>query len=66
MADSVKIKGGSKENIPTLPDRELGWCRDEGTLYIGTANGNARIGHTDADILALIDERLGIIVNGKY
>lgn len=43
MADLIQIKGGAKgtrENLPALAVRELGYCTDEGILYIGTANGN--------------------------
>ena len=43
MADSVKIRAGSKENMPKLPDRELGWVRDEKELYIGTPSGNVAV-----------------------
>jgi hypothetical protein len=43
MADVVKIKAGSKAKMPKLPDRELGWARDERELYIGTPNGNVSV-----------------------
>lgn len=43
MADSVKIMAGSKAKMPKLPDRELGWVRDEQELYIGTPNGNVSV-----------------------
>ena len=42
MADLIRIKGGSGA-VPTLQDRELAYSKDEQALYIGTANGNARL-----------------------
>lgn len=41
--DSVQIFGGNKAGMPALRDRELGYCKDEKALYIGTANGNVRL-----------------------
>ena len=43
MADLIKIKGGNG-NVPDLQDRELGYSRDEKALYIGTEDGNVRLG----------------------
>lgn len=43
MADSLQIRGGNKDGIPKLADRELGYCKDENTLYIGTTSGNQKI-----------------------
>lgn len=44
MADTIQIRGGSKAGIPALADRELGWCNDSKELFIGTADGNVKIG----------------------
>ena len=46
MDDSVQILGGNKSAMPTLPVRALGWCKDTGELYIGTAGGNKKIADT--------------------
>lgn len=43
MADTVQIMAGSKDNIPALGDRVLGWTRDEMGLYIGTPAGNVKV-----------------------
>lgn len=43
MADSLQIRGGNKDGIPKLADRELGYCKDEKTLHIGTPSGNQKI-----------------------
>lgn len=43
MADLIQIKGGAKgsrEQLPKLSPRELGYCTDEGNLYIGSDSGN--------------------------
>ena len=43
MADLIRIKGGSG-NVPILQDREIAYSRDEKALYIGTDDGNVRLG----------------------
>ena len=55
MADSIRIRGGSREGMPRLADRELAYVRDEEALYIGTAEGNVKLctSSTQADILQL-------------
>lgn len=43
MADLIQIKGGAKGSrteLPALSPRELGYCTDEGNLYIGSDSGN--------------------------
>lgn len=42
MNDLIKIKGGVGET-PVLQDRELGYNKTEGALYIGTPEGNVRL-----------------------
>ena len=49
MADKIQIRAGKKENMPLLTDRELGYVRDEKSLYIGTPSGNV-------DLLAELKE----------
>lgn len=36
----LQIRRGTKAQLPTLADGELGFCIDTEELYIGTANGN--------------------------
>ena len=36
MADSVQLRRGAKESLPTLSDGELGWCKNTKELYIGS------------------------------
>lgn len=35
MADSLQIRRGNKDGIPTLADGEPGYCKDTRELYIG-------------------------------
>lgn len=44
MADKIQIRAGNKNGLPTLTDREPAYVRDEKALYIGTPNGNVKIG----------------------
>ena len=44
MADSIQIKRGLKESLPTLAVGELGYCSDTQELYIGTLLANQLIG----------------------
>ena len=56
MADKILIRAG---NDPTkaLGDRELGYCKDDKTLYIGTPDGNVKLsGITEAERTAIINE----------
>lgn len=43
MADSVKIRSGTRAKMPRLAPYELGWATDERKLYIGTPNGNVAV-----------------------
>lgn len=43
MADLIKIKGGNG-NTPKLQDREPAYNKDEKALYIGTEDGNVKVG----------------------
>ena len=43
MADLIKIKGGSGD-VPTLQEREPAYNKTEKALYIGTDNGNVKVG----------------------
>ena len=45
--DSLQIRGGSKSTMPTLQDREFGYCKDEKALYIGADGANVKL--CDAD-----------------
>ena len=44
MADTLQLRAGRKRNMPTLADRELAYVRDEEALYVGTPEGNVKIG----------------------
>lgn len=44
MADKIQIRAGNKSGMPTLTDREIAYVRDEKSLYVGTPNGNVKIG----------------------
>ena len=54
MADKIQIKGGTGA-VPKLSDREPAYSKDEKSLYIGTANGNVKVGDSgwEARITAL-------------
>lgn len=43
MADSVKIRSGTRAKMPRLAPYELGWTTDERRLYIGTSGGNVSV-----------------------
>jgi hypothetical protein len=50
MAGTRKIKSGILGNrtaMPRLEENELGYRRDEKALYIGTSNGNVKLGAKD-------------------
>ena len=44
MSDTIQIRAGNKLGMPTLADREIAYVRNENALYIGTGDGNKRIG----------------------
>lgn len=44
MADKMQIRAGYRAGMPTLTDREPGYVRDETALYIGTPDGNVKVG----------------------
>ena len=43
MADVIKLKGGSGA-VPPLADKEPAYSRTEKALYIGTPQGNVKVG----------------------
>ena len=43
MADAIKLKGGSGA-VPALADKEPAYSRTEKALYVGTPNGNEKVG----------------------
>ena len=43
MNDTIQLRAGNKENMPTLADREPAYVRDEKALYVGTPAGNVKI-----------------------
>ena len=45
----VLIPAGSKATMPKLPDRMLGYARDERRLYIGTPSGNVSLSGSRLD-----------------
>ena len=68
MADKIKLRAGSKAKIPTLAEREIGYCTDENALYVGTEDGNKKVGGdgvTEQDKQDIID---GVIegIQGGY
>lgn len=44
MPDSIKLLAGNKNNMPTLPDRMPAYVRDEKAIYVGTPEGNVKVG----------------------
>lgn len=48
MAMTFRLRRGPLATLPALREGELGFTTDEGMVYIGTANGNRRIGATSA------------------
>ena len=56
MADKIKLRAGSKAKIPILSEREIGYCTDENALYIGTPEGNKKVGGSVSieDIIAAL------------
>lgn len=44
MADTIQLRAGNKAGMPELLDRELAYVKDEEALYIGTTNGNKKMG----------------------
>ena len=56
MPDSIKLLAGKKNNMPTLPDRMPAYVRDEKALYMGTPEGNVKVGSaTKADEVTFAD-----------
>lgn len=44
MADVIRLCAGNKAGMPTLLDRQPAYVRDENALYIGTPDGNKKVG----------------------
>lgn len=61
MADVIKLKGGSGD-VPTLADKEPAYSRSEKALYVGTPNGNEKVGDANWEtrIAALEGEVLAL------
>lgn len=57
MADTIKLKGGSGA-VPSLADKEPAYSRTEKALYVGTPQGNEKVGDAfwETRIKALEDE----------
>lgn len=55
MADTIQLRGGTKEGMPTLADREPGYCRDEEALYVGTPEGNVKLGGKTEEAMKALD-----------
>lgn len=49
MADTIQIKGGKREGMPPLAERELAYASDEKALYIGTDKGNQKLCSADTE-----------------
>lgn len=64
MANTLKIKRGTKSGLPTLNVGELGFASDTNELYIGTASGNYLINQSGSsgDLVAHSDFR----PSGRY
>ena len=61
MADTIKIKGGNG-SVPALQDREIAYSKDEKALYIGTENGNVKVGDANWEArIKAIEDSLGIM-----
>lgn len=43
MADTIHLRAGNEEKMPTLADREPAYVRDKKALYIGTPEGNVML-----------------------
>lgn len=46
MARKLQLKRGLKKDLPQLAEGEPGFVTDEKVLYIGTQNGNQKVGDT--------------------
>lgn len=69
MADKIKLRAGSKAKIPTLAEREMWYCKDENAIYVGTEDGNKKVGGdgvTEQDKQDIIDGVLDGIQGGSY
>lgn len=55
MADTIQLRAGNKENMPVLRDREPAYVRDENALYVGTPEGNKKVG-ADVDLTGYATE----------
>lgn len=49
MADTIQIKGGKREGMPPLAEREMAYVSDEKALYIGTDKGNQKLCSADTE-----------------
>lgn len=64
MADLIKIKAGSG-NTPALQDREVAYNRSEKVMYIGTPDGNVKLG-AGGVFYAIYGETTGEEINAAY
>lgn len=44
MANTLKVRRGTKASIPTLAAGELGFCTDTLEFYVGTGSSNVKVG----------------------
>lgn len=56
MADTIQLRAGNKAGMPELLDRELAYVKDEEALYVGTPNGNKKMGKKLEDALEAAKE----------
>ena len=56
MYDIIRIRRGMSTSIPQLNDGELGFCKSNGRLYIGTEDGNVEI--TSKNVATIITDGL--------
>lgn len=69
MADKIKLRAGKKEGMPQLDQREVAYCTDENAIYVGTEDGNKKVGGdgvTEQDKQDIIDGVLDGIQGGSY
>lgn len=61
MADTIRLKAGNKADMPDLADREPGYVRDEQALYIGTPEGNVKLGAGSEGKVKVLEEKVKIL-----
>lgn len=72
MSDKIKIKRGSKSNLPILDIGEMAFCTDTNEVYVGSATGNILVNQENSNLLQTVDiyktEPIGelFVPPGKY